>query len=433
MSTHPVAGATRAILAAALLAAFGLPGTAHAEAELHGFLEGAFGARTAESSVHDDTQDFTLQETRAQLKVSAFGDMGEGFVRLDITNDHLSGPGTEVELREGFLRFTTLADNLDVKVGRQALTWGTGDLVFINDLFPKDWVSFFAGREDQYLKAPSDAIRLGFYGLPVDLDLVLTPEFTPDRFPSPGGRFSNGLPPGVGPPPEIPLTADRMEWALRASRYVGSFTASLYGYRGFYKTPLDGMRPNPGWTPVSLPDVAQILLLYPELAVYGASLRGPLPGGIGWVEGGWYDSREDEGGDDPLVSNSSLRYLAGYEKQIWTDFNLTLQYYGEKMLDYGDYETSRRAASLPVDDEFRHLWTIRAEQYLHYQTVRLSAFAFVSPTDEDGHGRLLVSYKVSDDVEVAVGANVFEGDSPMTKFGAFDEDDNVFTRLRYSF
>ncbi|MFW6031595.1 MAG: hypothetical protein ACOC9T_03300, partial [Myxococcota bacterium] len=32
---------------------------------------------------------------------------------------------------------------------------GTGDLVFLNDLFPKDWRSFLLGRDLDYLKAPS--------------------------------------------------------------------------------------------------------------------------------------------------------------------------------------------------------------------------------------------------------------------------------------
>ena len=36
----------------------------------------------------------------------------------------------------------------DLKIGQQVLTWGTGDYVFLNDLFPKDYQSFFSGRDD---------------------------------------------------------------------------------------------------------------------------------------------------------------------------------------------------------------------------------------------------------------------------------------------
>jgi hypothetical protein len=412
------------------LAAAALPGAAAGQADVHGFVEGAFGVRTAESSIHGDAEDFTLQETRAQLRLTAYGDAGEAFVRLDVLQDHVAGDETDVALREGYLRFTTLRDLLDVKAGRQALTWGTGDLVFVNDLFPKDWESFFAGREDQYLKAPSDAIRLGFYALPFDVDLVVTPEFTPDRLPAPGDRYSITAPPDFGPTRRPANTLRNAEWALRLSRYVGNFTASLYGYHGFFKTP-EGVRSSsdpgaffPGPPPAFHP-------IHPELSVWGASLRGSALGGITWVEGGWYDSRDDRDGDDPSVENSSLRYLAGYERQLLSDFNVTLQYYGEWMREHDAYVESVGGAG--AEDEFRHLWTARAEKMLHYQTIRVSVFAFLSPTDEDAHVRALVSYKVNDDVEVVIGANVFEGNSSTTTFGAFDEDDNVYTRLRYSF
>ncbi len=72
-----------------------------------------------------------------------------------------SGDGA-FDLREASLVFSPSADT-DVKVGRQILTWGTGDLVFINDLFPKDWVSFFIGRDVEYLKAPSDALKVSAF------------------------------------------------------------------------------------------------------------------------------------------------------------------------------------------------------------------------------------------------------------------------------
>ena len=32
-----------------------------------------------------------------------------------------------------------------------------------NILFPKDWQSFFSGRDDEYLKAPSDSLRFTYY------------------------------------------------------------------------------------------------------------------------------------------------------------------------------------------------------------------------------------------------------------------------------
>jgi hypothetical protein len=415
---------------ALLILALALPNTGSADVDWHGFAEGAYGVRVSEVPAQGPQaaladEDYTLEETRVQLTASAFGDVGRAFARLDVLHDGVADGQTELLLREGYLQFTTLWEKVDVKAGRQALTWGTGDLIFINDLFPKDWVSFFSGREDQYLKAPADAIRLGAFGLPMNLDLVVTPRFTPDVLPQQDGRLAFTIPANVGGPAVEPTREiENGEVALRLSRYVGNFTAALYGYRGFFKTPVGAMPvlPSPGST---------VLPYYPKLAVYGASLRGSAVGGILWLEGGYYDSREDRDGDSPFVPNSSLRYLAGYERQLLTDFNVGMQYYGEKMMKYGPYETSVGAAN--AYDEFYHLLTLRAEKMLHYQLVRLSLFSFYSPTDEDTHVRALASYKVTDDVSVAVGANIFTGDDHTTQFGQFDRNDNVFTRLRYSF
>jgi len=68
-------------------------------------------------------------------------------------------------------------DFVDVKIGRQVLTWGTGDLLFVNDLFPKDWKSFFCGRDTEYLKAFSDAAKISVFFDLVNIDLVYMPLF----------------------------------------------------------------------------------------------------------------------------------------------------------------------------------------------------------------------------------------------------------------
>jgi len=41
----------------------------------------------------------------------------------------------DVELREGYIGYT--AKIWDIRLGRQIITWGIGDLIFINDVFSK--------------------------------------------------------------------------------------------------------------------------------------------------------------------------------------------------------------------------------------------------------------------------------------------------------
>ncbi|NNE09192.1 MAG: hypothetical protein HKN20_11580 [Gemmatimonadetes bacterium] len=411
------AGAVAGLLALGLV----LSRPAFADVEIDGFVEADYGVATVEERPQGDIM---LSETRGQVRLSSYGERGDAFLRLDVLHDRVANDETEIELREGYLRFTLFDDNLEAKVGRQPLTWGTGDLLFVNDLFPKDWVSFFAGRDDQYLKAPVDALRLGLFNLPFTVDLVLMPEFTPDRTPT-GERLTLAVPEGITAGVETPSgTIEDGEVALRLSRYVGGASVALYGYYGYFPTP-QGVRDAAAKT-------TALGLYHPELSVYGASARGAALSGVYSLEAGYYDSREDRAGDDPQVPNSSLRHIAGFERQVAEDLTASVQHYGEWMQDFGAYEDALPEGAAAAD-EYRQLVTLRLEKLVHYQTVRLSLFGFWSPTDEDGHGRALVSYDVSDEVKISVGANVFTGDSRATTFGMLDDDDNVFTRVRYSF
>jgi len=149
----------------------------------------------------------------------------------------------EADIRDLSAAFT-MGQSVDVKVGRQVQTWGTGDLVFLNDLFPKDWVSFFAGREDEYLKAPGNSIRLTRFSSVVNIDFVWTPKFEPDNYLT-GERFSFFSPlAGGNVAPEPPLSAiepedsiSNGEFALRLFRTVKGREYAFYAYRGFFKTP----------------------------------------------------------------------------------------------------------------------------------------------------------------------------------------------------
>lgn len=418
-----------------VLLAWVVAAPAAAQVELRGFVESATGAATADRV--DALGEFTLRETRLQLKGDVYGDVGETHFVVDFLADQVVDD-TQITVREGYVKFNAFDNALEVRAGRQPTTWGTGDLLFINDLFPKDWQSFFVGREDQYLKYPSDALRLGLFSLPFNLDFVYTPEFTPDRVPT-GERLEFWAPAQV--PPMLP--ADELgngEFALRANRYFGSWNWAAYGYMGFWKSPQGAMADAMG---------AITGFYHPELNVWGASGRGPLFGGVAWMEGGYYDSREDEDGSDLYVPNSEIRGMVGYERQWWSDFTGGMQFYWEGMQDH-DAAVAARAMAIDqavaggadraaveemlfLKDENRTLITTRLTQNFDYQTVQASFFAFYSPSDEDAYVRFSIGYDYSDQLKLTVGTNFFTGNDHRTLFGMNDDNDNVYARARFIF
>ncbi len=413
------------------------PGTGvQAEAEgtlFGGTVSGFFEQRAGHRVVGDPTErGVSLNETRFQLEWE--GGIGSATLKLttDLIYDNVirdrrlrlnAGRGW-LDLREASIALP-LADFADLKAGRQVLTWGVGDLLFINDLFPKDWNAFFIGRDVEYLKAPSDALKLSLYSDWANLDLVWSPQFDPDRFID-GRRLSYyaaalgriaGRDAIVRPLlPDTPLRDE--EWALRLYRNFGPWEAALYGYHGFWKSPAGS--------------TATGQATFPALSVYGASLRGPLARGVLSTEFGWYDSRDDRSGSDPLVRNGELRFLVGYEQELARDFTGGIQYYVEYMLDHDAYLRSL-PAGLPAADESHHLVTLRLTLLTLDQNLSWSLFAFLSPSDRDFYLRPRIDYKVDDHFTIEAGASLLGGEDQHTFFGQLRDNSNVHFSIRYGF
>jgi hypothetical protein len=328
------------------------------------------------------------------------------------------------DLREAYLDYTK--GNFDFRLGRQIITWGVGDLLFINDVFPKDWVSFFSGRPLEYLKIGVDGSRSRYSSEIMNAEMIVIPFFEPDNLPSSNRFFLfdpfSAVPTRDEEKPDT--TLENTELALRLYRRLGDFDVSAYMYKGFWRTP--GMRlDNP-----ALP--AMLTIFYPPLSVYGLSAQKSALDGVVSFETGYYHSRDDEDGDDPMIPNSQIRFLFGYQRQIWEDFTAGVQYYGEIMEDHRAYENAL-PAGFPVQKEYRDTVTLRLEQLLKHQTLRLSLFTFYSPADNDYLIQPNVSYKFTDNLSTTLGANIFGGEKETTFLGQFDKDDNIYLTVRYDF
>jgi len=388
--------------------------------EIHGFYELRAGYRLQNDKYE---KDMSIMETRLQLDLTSYLEGADLKFKGDVLGDWVTEEA-DFDIREAYI-FTMPVGFMDLKVGRQILTWGTGDLVFINDLFPKDWQSFFIGRDVEYLKAPSDAVKASFFSKLANVDIVYTPKFDPDRFIS-GERISYwnsnmGRLAGTDARQRI-NKPDRWfrddEIAVRVYKNINSYEFALYGYRGYWKSP-GGQ------------NVAATQAIFPDLNVYGASLRGNVGKGIGNLELGYYESDDDQSGKNGLINNSEFRFLAGYTQEVGKDFTAGLQYYVEHILHYNRHKNSTPAGL--ARDRDRHLITMRLTKLLMNQNLRCSLFTYFSPSDKDVYMRPNVNYKVSDNLAVEAGANIFIGDYQSTFFGQFQNNSNIYTAVRYSF
>lgn len=392
------------------------PLAARADVTLSGFVQQNTAFNTA--GQNPDGRHYKGLEERAQIKLDATDGAWRLLVKGDLAYDHL-GRQDQSALREGYIDYTE--GNWDLRVGRQVITWGLGDLVFVNDFFPKDHEALFAGRPLEYLKRGVDAVKLGAYPEFANFELVLAPGFRESRIPD-ANRFRL-----YDPMPAVTnretVKPGQGDVGLRTYRDIAGYDAALYLYRGFQRTP--SMRPD------SMTAPAKITYFYPKLSIYGVSLSGRAGAGVLSLEAAYYDSYEDRAGNDFAVPNSQARLLAGYQMQPAEDTSLAFQYYAEAMHDYGAY-LATLPAGFPVENRWSHTVTARLTQFFLHQTLRFSVYALYNDSNGDHFVNPELRYSFTDKVWGAVGANLFGG-KPWGQFGQLARDDNLYLQARYEF
>lgn len=387
-----------------------------------GFIESTTGYRIKDSNVI--AEEWVSQDLRGRIQTyyqhSAFNASYKGELYYDGVLNEWHGIN-----REAYIGLSPVR-SIDIRIGRQPLTWGTGDLVFLNDFFPKDWVAFFSGYDQQYLKAPSDAIKVSSYFDGVNLDLVWTPKFDADNYIT-GEKlayyspFSSSI---VAAPPALEAdTPDSSisdgELAVRAYKQIAGVEYAAYFYRGYFKTP-------------EAFDFETGQLYFPKLSSIGASARASILNGIGNVEYAYWNSRESDSGDNPWVPNSQSRFLLGYETEIIRNLTANFQYYVEYIHDY-----EKRKASTPTKDarprEIRQLFTTRWTLLTQQSNLVYSAFLFYSPSDRDFYLIPNAMYRLGDAWQFNAGANLLGGKHDYTLFGQMETNSNIYIRAKYLF
>src|SRR3972149_5611327 len=166
-----VRGGARALWPTILLCA-----PAEGEVILHGFAQAGYAARITGAALPSGGGDFLVGEERLPLSLS--GAIPAGFggfsAKVDFFHDAVAGT-TGLDIRETYLDVG--GGGIGARGGRQSITWGTGDLLFIKDVFPKDWTALFTGRPLEYLKVGSDALKVGAQEGAVGLEGLAVPLF----------------------------------------------------------------------------------------------------------------------------------------------------------------------------------------------------------------------------------------------------------------
>jgi hypothetical protein len=356
--------------------------------------------------------DMPFNEQRLQLKLERRLGEANFFGKFDAAHDAALDESVH-ETRELYIDYNW--ERVSVRAGRQIITWGVGDLIFINDVFPKNWNALFSGQAMEYLKRGSDAVKIDAYPNWGAIELVIS-EFRPDLLPEPNRFIMEGLP--AVTPRSIDDHSDT-EYAIKASRMFGNWDTAVYAYQGFFHGP------------AYIPTASGLIGTLPQLNTYGASLAGAAFGGVISMEIGYYDSVEDNAGTEAAIENSQTKALIGYSREVAEDTTLGVQYFVENMHHYDAYQESLLLGMNPRE-RHKETATIRFTQRFLQQTLAFNIFALWGITEHDSYVMPSLRYAFTDELIGEFGANIFNG-RPNGSFGSLTHNENVYFLVRYNF
>ena len=360
----------------------------------------------------NDELDYSQVQNTFDLKAEYYGDIGE--LKAEVFINQTDTEEIEVGIKE--LYVDIFFDSMDLRIGKQQIIWGKADGVFITDVIsPKDLSNFVLPDFDE-VRMGVTALKANYYMDAVDIELVWIPKFTPAVMPEDGTLWEVSKPITLPSEPVyyVPgTTLDNSELFTKMA-YMGSVIdfELMGGYMWDDLPSIDsdgsgGFRAD-----------------YSRVSMAGGSFSTDISGFIIRGEGAYYNGKKFTVQAAPVttVEKDFINYMIGLDYSI-AGFTLGTQFIQEIILDYDD--------RIVFNYEFKNTMTFVVAKPFLNDTLMVEFFSYVGLTNEDALLRPKVTYDLVDGLEWIVGADIFLGDSG--DFGQYDDNDLIYTKVKYSF
>lgn len=422
---------------------------------------------------------FTWNRSEVNLKLEGnpseglhlFGEAiirGLGFPRVETLSDlqrfeRDRATPWSVELKEAYLDvYGFLIDNLDLRMGKQIVVWGTADRINpTSNICPDDLEDVFNFGE----KLGVNSIKASLYGSLGETDITLTgvfvPIFTPSILPPPG--WTSGLmeSQGIKPPQgislgdvkqEISLPEDRLSetssFGLRLmANNLKGYDISVSYYRGRDKLPIQSaltlwQRPQEKAPHGPMVMDGRIEMIYPKMQVIGADMAGELPKvrvGI-WAECALFIPEKV---DMTLNISSPLGQMSRSETVLEDKPYLKFVVGWDYTFKDGTYANFQYLHGFPFErgrDNLNDYFAFRLERKFLNDEVKIAPIGFSIGIDDwsdvgENYGMVFnpdVSYSPRDNIELKLGAYLLHGKGNGF-FSSIKDRDEIYLKARMSF
>lgn len=333
----------------------------------------------------------------------------------------------EATLRETYIDIS--AGDWDFRLGRQHIVWGEMVGLFFADVVSAKDLREFILPDFDLLRIPQWAARAEYFAGDFHAEAILIPVMTYDEIGKPGAEFYPGLFPA---PPGFAMTVDNEEtpadslsnmgYGLRVSYLHDGWDGSLFYYSSmdteaaFFRTVAT--------TPVPM---IRYQPRHERTHKIGATMAkdlgfSVLKGEAVYTLDRWF-SINDFTDADGVVEQDVLDYIVGLEFSYPQETRLNLQFFQRRFPDHD--------ARMIPDNSESGVSVLLSTQAIA-STIESELLLIRSLNRSDWSAQAKLTWEFKEDWRLVGGVDVFDG--PATGlFGQYDDNDRVYTEIRYSF
>ncbi len=396
-----------------------------------------------------------------------------------------------IDVDEAYVDF--FADKIEARVGIQKFSWGRLDEVNPTDnINPEDY-SQGTINDELERKIGIPAVKVSAFSDLANVELAWIPRYVPYRLPQPDEKWypnplkspdfieSNGT---VG---LIPTTSrhddlsmpggglEHSESAVRISKYISGWDVSASYYHGYDVMPITDVYPDLTITFVDLLSLDYSLALdltykpvVRKMNVYGFDFTTTLGSFTVRGEAAYYDGKRYNRRMDSVLSEQLSRekqqeiFDEFYDNYIDSGGTLTTQTFHFKpqinipmdTIKYGlgaDYIHGDTSVSvqfiqqyipdydrdMPVyfvnDNGFNSMLTLLFKQFFLQNTLEATVSGAYGIEFKDYVVKPSLKYSFTNTLQGTVGLVILGGSDEYSMFGQYDDNDEAFVRVRFSF
>ncbi|MBQ2560149.1 MAG: hypothetical protein II565_06155 [Fibrobacter sp.] len=339
-----------------------------------------------------------IMSSRTRLRLEMRADYGEAslYSSMNLAYNSLLKDQSGAFLREAY--FDYAGKYLELKLGRQIITWGVADGLRITDLIsPMDYTEFMANDYDD-IRVPVNAINLKYPGESFSAEVVFVP--VPEFFVIPSGEdnpWSTPLPPNTSM--DLSGTPEKRiknsEYGGRLRFFLENFDFSLTALRTFNKSPVTIATYNPETENVVIKGI------YEPMNVFGGDISIPAGELVIRVEMATYFG-------EPIALRNSSDYmlkktfngLIGFDWYAGNNWTFMAQYMHKFIIEHTE--------SLGMEENTSML-TARISKEILNNTLKLSVYGMFDVDNVGFYIRAAGDYLLSDQITLSLGSDWLGG------------------------